>query len=224
MELENNQDKAVDLETGDLYYWDYDLNEWVLEPKEVEYVTVPEVDSDNIESFDLADSVSELETQVNDLETEVSLLSDEVSLLSDYDAAGDYNLGTTNQAIFSGLVSKVPFGQHYVYWRDSQYSYKFAYGDITLEGTQFLSDGDVIICSYDTSGTGYNNYYTWSAFTDSNFTLSAGDRLVYSDLGDYPALAEREVQRYAAASTYVLFGFVLFLLLDRLRSSCMRSW
>lgn len=232
MELENDPNRAVDLETGDIYYWDWDLGQWVLDPKEVivekevvieyvtEYVPVVEDPSDSDEPSNIEASLYDLEAQVNDLEDEISLLSDEVSTLSDYNAAGDYNLGTTNQAIFSGLVSKVPFGQNYVYWRDGQYSYKFAYGDLTLEGSEFVSDGIVTICSYDTSGSSYNNYYTWSVFTDSNFSLSAGDRLVYSDLGDYPALGEREVQKYAAVTAYVLFGAVLFILLDRLRSSC----
>lgn len=211
------------METGDIYVWDDTQEMYVLEEQEVEteYVAV-QVDSDNGESSDLADSVSDLEVQVMSLEDEVSTLSDEVSVLSAYDAATDYNLGTTNQAIFSGLVSKVPFGQHYVYWRDGQYSYKFAYGDISLEGTDFIGAGDITICSYDTDSSSYSSYYTWSVSTDSAFSLSAGDRLVYSDLGDYPGMGEKEVQKYVAITAFTAFGAVLFILLDRLRLACFR--
>lgn len=221
--LDPDGNRVVDIETGDIYIWDESKEMYVLDETEVvtEYVPV-EVNSDDGEPSDLQNTVSDLEVQVMALEEEVETLSDEVALMSAYDATSDYNLGTTNQAIFSGLVSKVPFGQHYVYWRDSQYSYKFAYGDISLEGTEFVGSGEVTICSYDSTSTNYNSYYTWAVTTDSNFSLSAGNRLVYSDLGTYPGMGEKEVQKYVAITAYVAFGAVLFVLFDRLRSACFR--
>ena len=217
----------VDLETGDIYVWDENVGEsgmYVLEPKEVvtEYVGV-QVDQDSSESSDLENTVSDLEVQVNDLEDQVTFLENEVELLSSYDAAGDYNLGTSNVAIFEGLVAKVPFGDHYVYWRAGQYSYKFAYGDLSLEGSTFSGDGDITIVSYDISGSSYNSYYTYYVSTDSNFRLSASNRLVYSDLGSYPGLGEKEVIEYAAITAYTLFGGMLFCLFDRLRVACFRK-
>lgn len=214
----------VDLETGDIYVWDSEAGEsglYVPEPKEVvtEYVGV-QVDPDSSESSDLENTISDLEVQVSDLEDQVMLLENEVELLSSYDAAGDYNLGTTNVAIFEGLVAKVPFGDHYVYWRDGQYSYKFAYGDLSLEGSTFSGNGDITIVSYDTVGSSYNSYYTYDVSTDSNFRLSASDRLVYSDLGSYPGLGEKEVIEYGAITAYTIFGGMLFCLFDRLRKSC----
>lgn len=217
----------VDLETGDIYIWDSsagDSGMYVLEPKEVvtEYVGV-EVDPDSSESPDLENTVSDLEVQVSDLEDQVMFLENEVELLSSYDAAGDYNLGTTNVAIFEGLVAKVPFGDNYVYWRDGQYSYKFAYGDLSLEGTTFSGNGNITVISYDTNGSSYNSYYTYDVSSDSNFRLSASNKLVYSDLGCYPGLGEKEVIEYGAITAFTAFGAVLFALFDRLRSACFRK-
>lgn len=177
-----------------------------------EYVGI-EIDSNDDQLFDLETSVSDLQVQVNDLE-------EQIELLSAYDATGDYNLGTTNVAIFEGLVAKVPFGDHYVYWRDGQYSYKFAYGDLSLQGSTFSGNGNITIVSYDTSGSSYNSYYTYSVSSDSNFRLSASNRLVYSDLGSYPGLGEREVIQHGAITAYTLLCGMLFCLFDRLRSAC----
>lgn len=221
--MTDNPDRAVDLDTGDIYYWDYDLNEWVKEEtEEVTNAVDTEIVEDISEPSDLENTVSDLEVQVNDLENQVMLLENEVKLLSSYDAASDYNLGTTNVTIFEGLVAKVPFGQSYVYWRDGQYSYKFAYGDLSLEGTTFTGSGDITVVSYDTANSSYNSNYIWSVTTDSNFSLSASNRLVYSDLGSYPGLGEREVIEYGAIAAYTLFGGMLFCLFDRLRRSCFR--
>lgn len=206
-------DRCVDTETGDFYIWNYETELW--EKEEQEQELAPELEQD-IED----DALSALQVQVNELEDDVSVLSDEVSVLSSYDAPTDYNLGTSNQGIFSGLVSKVPFGQHYVYWRDGQYSYKFAYGDLSLDGSVFTGSGAVTICNYSYTGSSYNNYYTYTVSTDNSFSLSAGNQLVYSDLGNYPGLQEREVQTYVAITAYTAFGVMLFLMLDRLRRAC----
>ena len=126
--MANNPEKAVDTETGDIYVWDSDLNEWVKEEissRETDIST----DTNNDELLLQSDSVQALETKVTGLEQDVETLSQEVAVLSA--AVSDYNLGTTNLTIFSGLVEKVPFGKHYVYWRDSEYRYCFAVGSLT---------------------------------------------------------------------------------------------
>ena len=214
--MEDGTDRVVDLETGDIYIWDYSQGMYVKQESEPEVVTeyvAVETDSNDDQLSDLETSVSDLEVQVNDLE-------DEIELLSAYDAASDYNLGTTNVTIFQGLVAKVPFGQNYVYWRDGQSSYKFAYGTLSWDGSEFTGEGSVTICSYYTDGSNYNSIYNWGVSYDNSFSLDPGDRLVYSDLGDYPGLAEREVLTYGAVTAYTVVCVAIFLLLDRLRSSC----
>ena len=214
--MANNPEKAVDTETGDIYVWDYEMNEWVKEEIVSRETDVP-VDSDNDELFLQPDSVQSLESKVTGLEQDVESLSLEVAALSA--AVSDYNLGTTNLAIFEGLVEKVPFGYHYVYWRDSEYRYCFAVGSLTVSGTTFSSSEPVTVYTYERN-TSSSSYYTWSVTTDDVFSLSCGSRLVYSDIGNYPTIAGKEVSKYDAVTAYCAVGVVLFALFDRLRKSC----
>lgn len=214
----NNPDRAVDTETGDIYVWDYDRNLWVKEETVSSEADVP-VDSNNDELLLQQDSVQALETKVTGLEQDVQTLTTEVAALSA--VVSDYNLGTTNLAIFEGLVEKVPFGYHYVYWRDSEDRYCFAVGDLSVSGSTFNSSEPVTVYTYERHyNSSSGSYYTWSVSTDDVFSLSCGSRLVYSDIGDYPTIAGKEVSKYDAVTAYCAVGVVLFALFDRLRRSC----
>ena len=216
--MANNPDRAVDTETGDIYVWDHELNEWIRE-EIVSRETDIQTDSNNDELFLQPDPVQALESKVTGLEQDVGTLTLEVAALSA--AVSDYNVGTTNLAIFAGLVEKVPFGQHYVYWRDSEYRYCFAVGPLSVSGSTFSSAEPVTVYAYERHTSG-SSYYTWSVSTDASFTLSCGSRLVYSDIGGYPAISGREVKKYDAVTAYCAVGVVLFALFDRLRRSCFR--
>lgn len=216
VEMQNDSNKAVDTETGDIYNWDHSINEWVKE----EDISEPVVSSgeDNVELPVQSDFVQALETKVTGLEQDVDTLSLEVAALSA--AVSDYNLGTTNLTIFEGVVEKVPFGHHYVYWRDSEYRYCLAVGPLTVSGTTFSSAEPVTVYTYERHYTSGDSYYSWSVSTDNVFSLSCGSRLVYSDIGDYPTIAGKEMNRYDAVTAYCAVGVVLFALFDRLRRSC----
>lgn len=215
--MANNPEKAVDVETGDIYVWDYEKNEWVKEESVSRETDVP-IDTNNDELFLQSDFVQALETKVTGLEQDVGTLSMEVAALSA--AVSDYNLGTTNLTIFEGVVEKVPFGHHYVYWRDSEYRYCLAVGPLTVSGTTFSSAEPVIVYTYERHYTSGDSYYTWSVSTDNAFSLSCGNRLVYSDIGIYPSIVGKEVSKYDAITAYCAVGVVLFALFDRLRRSC----
>ena len=215
--MANNPEKAVDTETGDIYVWNFGLNDWVKE-ESVSNETDVSVDSNNDELLLQSDSVQALENKVTGLEQDVESLSTEVAVLSA--AVSDYNLGTTNLTIFEGLVEKVPFGQHYVYWRDSEYRYCFAVGALTVSGTTFSSAEPVRVYSYERRYTSGDSYYTWSVSTDNAFSLACGSRLVYSDIGHYPAISGKEMNKYDAVTAFCAVGVVLFALFDRLRRSC----
>lgn len=215
--MANNPEKAVDTETGDIYVWDNQKNEWVRE-ETVSRETDVSADSNNDELPLQSDSVQALESKVTGLEQDVNTLSMEVAALSA--AASYYNLGTTNLTIFEGVVEKVPFGHHYVYWRDSEYRYCLAVGPLTVSGTTFSSAEPVTVYTYERIYSGGDSHYEWSVSTDNVFSLSCGSRLVYSDIGDYPTIAGKEVSRYDAVTAYCAVGVVLFALFDRLRRSC----
>lgn len=215
--MANNPDKAVDTETGDIYVWNNESNEWVKEESVSRETDVP-TDTNNDELLLQQDSVYALENKVTGLEQDVESLSMEVAALSA--VVSDYNLGTTNLAIFEGVVDKVPFGHHYVYWRDSEYRYCLAVGPLTVSGTTFSSVEPVTVYTYERHYSSGDSYYTWSASTDNAFSLSCGSRLVYSDIGDYPAISGKEMNKYDAVTAYCAVGVVLFALFDRLRRSC----
>lgn len=215
--MANNPEKAVDTETGDIYVWDYEKNEWVKEEIVSNESDVP-ADSNNDELLLQSDSVQALENKVTGLEQDVDTLSLEVAALSA--AVSDYNLGTTNLTIFEGIVEKVPFGHHYVYWRDSEYRYCLAVGPLTVSGSTFSSSEPVTVYTYERHYSSGDSYYTWSVRTDDTFSLSCGSRLVYSDIGNYPSIAGKEVRKYDAVTAYCAVGVVLFALFDRLRRSC----
>lgn len=215
--MQNNPDRAVDTETGDIYVWDYDSNHWVKE-ETVTIETDIQTDTNNFELPVQSDSVQALESKVTGLEQDVESLSLEVAALTA--AVSDYNLGTTNLTIFEGVVEKVPFGHHYVYWRDSEYRYCLAVGPLTVTGTTFTSAEPVTVYTYERHYSSGDSYYTWGARTDNSFSLSCGSRLVYSDIGDYPAISGREVNKYDAVMAYCAVGVVLFALFDRLRRAC----
>lgn len=218
--MANNPEKAVDTETGDIYVWNFGLNDWVKE-ESVSNETYVSVDSNNDELPLQSDSSKALETKVAGLEQDVESLSSEVAALSA--AVSNYNLGTTNLAIFEGVVAKVPFGQHYVYWRDSEYRYCMAVGSLTVSGSTFSSSEPVTVYTYERHYSSGDSYYTWTVRTDDTFSLSCGSRLVYSDIGDYPAISGREVNKYEAVMAYCAVGVVLFALFDRLHRSCFGS-
>ena len=216
VETASNPDRAVDTETGDIYNWDSSVNEWVKEEAISEPVVSPV--EDNVELPVQSDTVQALENKVTGLEQDVQTLTTEVAALSA--VVSDYNLGTSNLTIFEGVVEKVPFGHHYVYWRDSEYRYCLAVGPLTVSGTTFSSSEPVTIYTYERIYSGGDSHYEWSVSTDNVFSLSCGSRLVYSDIGDYPTIAGKEVSRYDAVTAYCAVGVVLFALFDRLRRSC----
>ena len=205
------------METGDNYVWDYGIDRWVKEEIVSNEIDVSP-DSNNDELPLQSDSVQALETKVTGLEQDVETLSLEVAALSA--VVSDYNLGTSNLTIFEGVVEKVPFGHHYVYWRDSEYRYCLAVGSLTVSGTTFSSSEPVTVYTYERHYSSGDSYYTWSVSTDASFSLACGSRLVYSDIGHYPAITGKEVSKYDAVMAYCAVGVVLFALFDRLRRSC----
>lgn len=133
--------------------------------------------------------------------------------------SGGYGVGTANTAIFGGLISKLPYGVHYVYWREGQYTYRLAYGrELSLSGSRF-SGSSVRLVTYNTY-SGSSSQAIWSSVEDSNFSLSAGKYLVWSDLGDYPQLETgKGVRDYAHAAAFGVAVLLLFALLRGFRSS-----
>lgn len=114
----------------------------------------------------------------------------------------DYGVGTSNTAIFSGVVSGLPLGVNYVYWRESRYEYCLAYGpDLALNGTTF-GGSDVFVVTYDTYAPD-GQQATFTSRVEPNFTLNTHSWLVWSNLGNYPRL-ERRYERFEGLTCLML--------------------
>ena len=143
--------------------------------------------------------------------------ADSISLLADY-GSSDNSLPSGNFLTYAqGLADRVPWGQHYVCWRDdgsynsTQY---FAYGDLSEDSGQFT--GSVQVCEYYyvSSQSGYR--LSWS--TDNNFSFDGSNGFVYSDLGNFPALNGGETFEEAALFLLgfdIVLGLILSILLGR---------
>lgn len=128
--------------------------------------------------------------------------------------APDYGVGTSNSAIFAGLARKLPYGVNYVYWREGRYTYVFAYGrDLELVGTTFRADS-VDIVTYNTN-SGYDRQASYVHSSESNFSLSANDFLVWSNLGHYPTLEDGR-DTVAQTTLFVVVGYGIYYLLSRI--------
>lgn len=179
--------------------------------------SVPDLEGDVIDE-PVSDSGSDTVVIISPDDLAAILQSaDSISLLADYGSSDNSLPSGTFLTYAQGLADRVPWGQHYVCWRDdgsynsTQY---FAYGDLSEDGGQFF--GSVQVCEYYyvSSQSGYR--LSWS--TDNNFSLDGSNGFVYSDLGNFPALNGGETFEEAALFLLgfdVVLGLILSILLGR---------
>lgn len=123
----------------------------------------------------------------------------------------DYGVGTSNTTIFAGVVSGLPLGVNYVYWREGRYEFCLAYGhDLALSGTTF-SGSDVSVVTYNTYERD-GSQPTFTSRVEPNFTLNANSWLVWSNLGHYPRL-ERRYERFEGLTCLMLCIAAVFSIL-----------
>lgn len=129
--------------------------------------------------------------------------------------SSSYGVGTSNISIFGPIASKLSYGVHYVYYREGQYNYCLAYSsDLVYEDGVFSSETATVV-TYNTY-SGSSGQASFSVSTERNFTLSPGNYLVWSDLGDYPTLYERGGEDYAKTACIILASFGIYYLFERL--------
>lgn len=146
------------------------------------------------------------------------VLVDNVGIAPLASITSSYGVGTSNINIFGPIASKLPYGVSYVYWRDGQYTYRLAYSNgLELAGRRFTAD-EVTVITYQTN-LGSNTQPSFTTTTEQNFSLSAGNYLVWSDLGNYPTLYERGGEDYAKTACVILASFAVFYLLRRVFTS-----
>lgn len=133
----------------------------------------------------------------------------------------DGTISTTYLTIFRDVVSNLGIFDDYVFYRSGQYEYALIAGDLNYDGTRIRlsGSGTQYVLTYQ-SNYGSDNYYHWEVSDISSFSLTMGDYLVYSNLGNYPTLEGRETI-YAFGTFFTLcvlglcallrscFGYVL---------------
>lgn len=121
-----------------------------------------------------------------------------------YSSSVVYDEGTISSTyldIAKGLLKYVPFGEDYVFARTGQYEYLFAVGDFE---NGFYGTAEV----WRLTVGGYNSSYSFDNYTDTAFSLSVNDGLVYSSISPYPSL---EGVDYSYALLFVsAFALCLF--------------
>lgn len=88
------------------------------------------------------------------------------------------------------IIPNLDVEDDYVFYRSGQYEHILVAGEIEYNGSTFSST-DVLDSYVFTSGSGYNSDYTYSTGEVKNFNLSTSNKMVYSNLGQFPRLVER---------------------------------
>lgn len=83
-------------------------------------------------------------------------------------------------------LPKMGFGDDYVFFRSGQYQYCLAVGNLSWSGGSF-SGGDIQCTFLNLSYAGSSDLSL--THSSGSFSLSPGDKVVYSSLGDFPTLA-----------------------------------
>ena len=126
---------------------------------------------------------------------------DGIMLLSSYNPYDNGSISSTVVNYMSDVVPKLGL-VHYVLFRAGQYDYRLYYSkDMEYDGYGRFTAEQAEYISYD------SRFYTWNYGSESDFGLSAGSVLVYSDLGGYPMLNSGETSTWLLA----FLGAVYFL-------------
>ena len=124
------------------------------------------------------------------------------------------NLSSTYVTYFRDTISGMSFKDNYVAFRSGQYTYTMVVGDLDFNNGTFTLNENGKEYVYSTS-SGYNSRYTYEVNEISNFSLSVGDNIIYSDLGDYPQLEERGA-KYEILSSVLLCVMCISVVINRI--------
>lgn len=120
-------------------------------------------------------------------------------------------ISSTYITYFKDIVSGIGFNENYVAFRSGQYDYVLVVGDLEYSGTTFTLNDTGTIYTFTTSGN-YNSYTSYDVQEISDFSMSPSDKIIYSDLGQFPQLLERGA-KYEMLSAVLLcialLGFVV---------------
>ena len=124
------------------------------------------------------------------------------------------NLSTTYITYFKDILSGAKFNDNYVAFRSGQYEYTLVVGELENENGVISLVGDGKEYVFSTESSGYNSQYYYYVNDLTEFSLSTGNYIVYSDTGDYPELIERGA-KYEMLSAVLLCIALLSVVIGR---------
>lgn len=134
-------------------------------------------------------------------------------------------ISTTYSTMFRDVVSSLPAKDDYVFFRSGDQVYTLVAGDLEYKNGSFSLNGTgkkYVITNVSGSGAGYSSYYSYQVTSTNNFTLSPGNYLIYSNLGDYPTLEERGVQ-YEFSTMFLICVIAIVGVIRPLYKYCLRD-
>lgn len=121
-----------------------------------------------------------------------------------YSVYTDGNISSTYLTYFQDILSGLSPLDDYVFFRSGQYDYTLIVGDLTYADSVFSGKDYTAYTISTNSGTSaYSSVYKYTVTSGSNFSLSVGSYLVYSNLGSYPILEDRS-SVYGYATLFLL--------------------
>lgn len=114
------------------------------------------------------------------------------------------NISSTYRDIFEDVLDNINVKfDDYVFYRSGQYSYTLVVGDLEYANKNFRADEyTCYVISYSNSGYS-SSTYTYTTSSGADFSLDVGNYVVYSNLGHYPNLIERDTY-YGYATLYII--------------------
>lgn len=115
---------------------------------------------------------------------------------------------------FKDILSGVGFDKNYVALRSGQYEYVMVVGDLEYDGNSFTSNGTATVYTITNSGN-YNSSYSYNVSEISSLSITPDDKIIYSDLGQFPQLMERGA-KYEMLSAVLMLICLLGVVIGRI--------
>lgn len=142
---------------------------------------------------------------------------------SAYSVYPDGNISTTYLSIFEDVINKLPSNYDYVFFRSNQYEYTLIAGELSFDDGTFTAESyDEYLLTYTQAGYGQTSVYDYSKTSWSDLLLDVNNRLVYSNLGDYPDLIERG-SKYEFTTISIIFIMLLCFIIRPVFEFVMRN-
>lgn len=131
------------------------------------------------------------------------------ALAADYTVYQNGNISTTYLTYFRDTLPNVSLNDDYVVFRAGENSYMMYTGDLEED---FTGSAGTIYHYYSVTESWTTTYY-YESFAVDSFSLTVGDSIIYSNVGDRPQLEGRGEQVEKMQLLIVSVGVLLFLIL-----------